>query len=87
MGAERTMRAPARLTAPTPARRAALVRTYLVICGAGAWLFLVLAVIAPWLVSLHDDAALWLAAGLLLSLPVLALYAVALARRAWRGPR
>jgi hypothetical protein len=48
-----------------------------------ALLFLILRVAAPWLVSLHDTPALWLAGLLLVLCPLILLQAAYTLRRSW----
>ena len=61
-----------------------LLRSFAIAVAAGVPLFLILRVGAPWLVNLHDTAALWLAAGLLLLCPVIAGLAAFRFWEAWR---
>ena len=49
--------------------------TFLKIAAAALLLFLILRVLAPWLVDLHQTPALWLAVALLLISPLVLLYA------------
>lgn len=52
-----------------------LAQTFLLIAATALLLFLILQVVAPWLVDLHQTLALALAAALLVACPLVLLYA------------
>lgn len=69
---------------PAAPNTGGVVRLYLVLTAAALVLFLVLRVLAPWLVSRHDDLSLAAAVVLVLACPVVAFLAARTAVRAWR---